>query len=435
VGPKEDGGEVTAQSQVSRSPAAPTSAVTSARDRQTLAARACRLLGVIFTASTAVTLVVPNLARPEGYLIELALLLAILGCYVQIGRSRSLLWPSAVYLLSIAALGATHLPAIGAGIGIDEFSMLALTTNIASLLVPTLVLGISDRPWFLAAVLPAYLPVLLLSISADLPSERVSFVVVTLCCYWIVFVLIAIWLASSSARASAGIARLARAHAAERRSSETEARRRYGARLQHDTVLATLTLIAHAGAGVDPDDLSERARTDAELLRRLRVDSTAPTAATGAPHPFVPPDPSASPDHSASPDPSTSPDPSALPEPLQAIDQRHAQSGLRVTWHGDRHLDQTTPAIEALIAAMSECLENVRRHSGVMQADVTLTHDESTIRVTVTDVGSGFDPHSIPAGRLGIAHSVQARIASVDGSVRIFSSPGRGTSVLMAVPR
>ena len=64
-------------------------------------------------------------------------------------------------------------------------------------------------------------------------------------------------------QAAKRIASIGRAHRAERQASETEAQRRQGARLLHDTVLATLTLLAHSGVGVTPEALRQQAADDA----------------------------------------------------------------------------------------------------------------------------------------------------------------------------
>lgn len=88
----------------------------------------------------------------------------------------------------------------------------------------------------------------------------------------------------------------------------------------------------------------------------------------------------------------------------------------------------------ALIDAVRACLENVLRHSGVTVAEVDLAYDEKEITVVVVDQGSGFDPQAIADDRLGLRTSVVERVRSVGGSVKIWSSPGAGTSIVMRVP-
>jgi signal transduction histidine kinase len=56
--------------------------------------------------------------------------------------------------------------------------------------------------------------------------------------------------------------------------------------------------------------------------------------------------------------------------------------------------------------------------------------DRSRVRVDVLDDGAGFDPEQVPANRLGIARSIKARMADLEGgSAVIVSQQGVGTRV------
>jgi len=382
-----------------------------------LGARAARLVGLIFTISTVLNLVVPNGARLDRYAAVGVVLVGVALAFVQLGRSHALRWAVLVYLLSLAAMVTFLLP----GSEVDDVSTLAVVTNIATVIIPSLCLLTADAPWLRLLVLPAFVPVLVLAIVAGWPSGRAVFIVITLGCYWSVFALMAMWLADSVGRAAVGLERLARAHDVERQASDDEAQRRYGARLLHDTVLATLTLIAHSGAGVDPHDLRQRARADAALLRGLRTGSDAgPGIAPADPPP---------------PDPAHAGGSGRLAWPLRTLDRRSDQGGVRVLWHGDQQVDLTSATAGVLLRAVAECLENVRRHAGVSEVDVTFTQYGATLQATVTDLGVGFDPTAVAVGRFGLAHSVRARLREVDGASQVFSSPGGGTTVLLEVPR
>src|SRR5690606_21040365 len=100
---------------------------------------------------------------------------------------------------------------------------------------------------------------------------------------WTVTAFISLWTAWVAPRTARRIRALGRAHHAERQASELEAQRRQGARLLHDTVLATLTLLAHSGRGVAPDALRAQAAEDAELLRQLRLGVTPHSETEGNP--------------------------------------------------------------------------------------------------------------------------------------------------------
>lgn len=223
-------------------------------------------------------------------------------------------------------------------------------------------------------------------------------------------------LASSVPPALRQVLEVGRAHRAERQASELEAHRRQNARLLHDTVLATLTLLAHSGRGVSEEALREQARNDAHLLRQLRL---------GEPL-FALPEAGYQPELVEE---------TTLGTTLDSVKQRFDQLGLDVNWHGTRRLMLPPGVLDGFLFAISECLENVRRHSGVVLAHVTITEDERVVRAMVTDAGRGFDVDEIASERLGIKESVVARLAELGGSVRLFSSPGAGTTVLLEVPR
>lgn len=88
----------------------------------------------------------------------------------------------------------------------------------------------------------------------------------------------------------------------------------------------------------------------------------------------------------------------------------------------------------ALVDAVRACLENVLRHAGVMVAEVDLAYDDKDITVVVVDQGIGFDPLTVARDRLGLSNSIIERVRAVGGAVKVWSTPGAGTSIVMRVP-
>ena len=209
---------------------------------------------------------------------------------------------------------------------------------------------------------------------------------------------------------------IGRAHQAERHASELEAQRRQGARLLHDTVLATLTLLAHSGVGVTPAALRQQSGDDARLLRQLRLGGL-PTPSRSGVYTLEPASVS------------------TLGSTLESVKQRFGRMGLEVDWHGSGQVLLPSDVLDSFLLALGECLENVRRHSGVIRADVTISDDDTTVRAMVTDAGIGFDLALVSTERLGFAESVVARLRDVGGNARLFSSPGAGTTVVLEVPK
>ncbi|SMH28534.1 Signal transduction histidine kinase [Rathayibacter oskolensis] len=378
------------------------------REQTEVGVRAARRAGGVFFGATAANLLILPPRELAGTAPILILLLA--ATVVLFGRHVLRLEADRVvvagYTLGALALVAFLIP------GVDDRApaVLAAVTMLASMALPCafMALGASRRLPLIASA--ACLPVIALSAAASWESGRAAFVAVSVIACWIVLVSAARWLASSVERADIGTERLLTAHDAERRSSESEARRRYDARLMHDTILATLTLVAHRGEGVPAETLRAQAAADLDLLRRLDDTGSLPPSAGVSGR-------------------------AELPEPFAAVERRFRSLDLDVVWHVDDAIRLPEASMEALARATGECLENVRRHSGVLAADVTLARGAEEVRVAVSDAGTGFDLSAVPGGRLGLAESVIGRMEAVGGAVRVFSAPGAGTTVLLSVPR
>ncbi len=88
----------------------------------------------------------------------------------------------------------------------------------------------------------------------------------------------------------------------------------------------------------------------------------------------------------------------------------------------------------ALGLAVKQCLVNVVKHSGTNRAEVAVYGTDDSVSVMVVDNGCGFAEESMGVDRLGLKSSVRKRIELVGGQVNVWSTPGRGTSVMIKVP-
>ena len=91
-----------------------------------------------------------------------------------------------------------------------------------------------------------------------------------------------------------------------------------------------------------------------------------------------------------------------------------------------------------LFRIAQEALSNVRRHSQATKAEVKVEFEDKKARITVKDNGKGFAlPETmgdlVKAGRLGLA-GMQERIQLLNGSLKIESETGRGTTVTVEAP-
>jgi signal transduction histidine kinase len=87
-----------------------------------------------------------------------------------------------------------------------------------------------------------------------------------------------------------------------------------------------------------------------------------------------------------------------------------------------------------LFRVMQEGLHNALKHSGVKLFDVELLGWPTEIRLTVRDLGKGFDTElAKDAPGLGLV-SMQERVRLVNGTISITSGPGSGTKIDVRVP-
>jgi len=380
------------------------------RERDRLLQRAARIYGLCFALLSFACLLPPDTISLGAMLWTLPLYLVLVGSLWRLGVSGSIVWVLFVLVSGVA------IPVVGVTLDVSGGA------HLLAAIVPLVTGGTGSiglvllRGWSRNALLAiAFILVSAstLLITAGMQDASVTFI--SLVVGWLLPVLIGLWISASTPQLVQRIEAIGTAHRAERQASELEAHRRQSARLLHDTVLATLTLLAHSGVGVSAEALRAQAADDARLLRQLRLGTE--------------------PDVPGHPPFSTSGDDVVLGTTLESVKQRFGRMGLTVTWHGTGQLMLPTEVLDAFLLALAECLENVRRHSGVAEAHVTITADATTVRALVTDAGVGFDITDVPGHRLGFTESVIARLRDVGGNARLFSAPGAGTTVALEVPR
>jgi signal transduction histidine kinase len=112
------------------------------------------------------------------------------------------------------------------------------------------------------------------------------------------------------------------------------------------------------------------------------------------------------------------------------------QLGLEVEVSGDMaaisRLDGERASAVALAA--KQCLVNVLKHAGTDRAELVVYGSAHEVSVMVIDSGRGFSEGETGSDRLGLRQSVRRRIEAVDGTVQLWSTPGKGTSVMIRVP-
>ena len=394
------------------------------KQRDRLLGISARLIGLV---STGVSFALLSLGddRPGTLLVVAPCYLLLAFGLVRLGSTRAIAWPVVVVVCGLLALVALRLTTTGALdglIGPGEASSAPAVLDAARLLAAGgiasvgIVMTISLGRMIL--LLGLFAATMITVLAAWAMGPGLGTIALTALAGWVALVLAGAVLSAGLLRAARRVSSIGRAHRSERQASETEAQRRQGARLLHDTVLATLTLLAHSGVGVSREALRRQAGDDARLLRQLRL-SASPLSVSGV---------GGGEEH---PGGGTA----VATDSLEGVRQRFERLGLDVSWHGASALPLPAARLDAFLLALSECLENVRRHSGVLEAHVTVTEDESTVRALVTDNGVGFDPAAVPEGKLGYRESIVARLEDAGGTARVFSAQGSGTTVVLEMPR
>ncbi len=119
----------------------------------------------------------------------------------------------------------------------------------------------------------------------------------------------------------------------------------------------------------------------------------------------------------------------------RAMDE--AAGELDVTVSGDLDALEVlnSETVEELTRAIAQCVSNVRRHAQTHEAEVVIGAVDDEVSVMVMDAGVGFDDTAHEKNSLGVGSSIVGRLASVGGTATVWSQPGKGTSVLLRVPR
>lgn len=183
------------------------------------------------------------------------------------------------------------------------------------------------------------------------------------------------------------------------------------AAIVHDTVLSDLTVVMNSAGPLHPR-ARDRFRADVATLGDAAWLRESADASTIAPHD------------------------AALRNSLEKLVSDFQWRGLTVDVTGDSDavVRISTEAASALVAAVRSCLDNVLDHAGTASAELVIATTDDAVTVMVIDHGTGFDPGTVADDRLGLRWSVVKRIRLHGGSVRVWSTPGSGTSVLIRVP-
>jgi signal transduction histidine kinase len=125
---------------------------------------------------------------------------------------------------------------------------------------------------------------------------------------------------------------------------------------------------------------------------------------------------------------------SGLAAALRArLDAVEARGGL--TMHLDlQEVIGLQPKVEiGLYRIAQEALNNIAKHARASELTVRLAQNAGGVTLAIADNGAGFEPASIPAGRVGL-EGMAERVEQMHGRLSIDSTPGKGTRIQVEVP-
>ncbi len=111
-----------------------------------------------------------------------------------------------------------------------------------------------------------------------------------------------------------------------------------------------------------------------------------------------------------------------------------SRTDVSFTFHHDDLPEIQGPLATCAYRIAQEALTNVARHAQASRVNVTLTHTENALRLTLSDDGQGFEPDGLAdAQGLGLA-GMRERAILVGGSLKLYSTPGEGTVIECVLP-
>lgn len=122
---------------------------------------------------------------------------------------------------------------------------------------------------------------------------------------------------------------------------------------------------------------------------------------------------------------------SSIKEFLDKIDSKQMKIDLDVVGLDER-LDEQTETV--LYRTIQESVNNVVKHARASKLTIQLVKDDEGISVTVEDNGKGFDTRSLDESKGIGLKNIRSRVALLNGSVEVDSSPGRGTLTAIHIP-
>src|SRR5690606_10310352 len=107
---------------------------------------------------------------------------------------------------------------------------------------------------------------------------------------------------------------------------------------------------------------------------------------------------------------------------------------MKVTYESCGSCDRTSAHDRLMISRIfQECINNILKHADAKHIFVKLVAEKGICALSITDDGVGFESDSMLMGS-GL-NNIYDRVKLIGGGIDILSSPGKGTKVILRIPR
>jgi PAS domain S-box-containing protein len=118
------------------------------------------------------------------------------------------------------------------------------------------------------------------------------------------------------------------------------------------------------------------------------------------------------------------------------VGQYNAQGAVLVDFKSGDLPEVTMNAKTHLYRITQESLSNIIKHAEATKASVQMYGMDDQIQLTIEDNGKGFDPAHVDNtdAHHGL-ENIRHRVGSLNGTITVESHPGKGTTILVTVPK
>ncbi len=127
----------------------------------------------------------------------------------------------------------------------------------------------------------------------------------------------------------------------------------------------------------------------------------------------------------------------AIKRELTRTEEQGIRTSVEVEGEASESIDRRSEL--TVLRIVQEALSNVRQHSKANSVAVGVAYTPSTMQVSVSDDGVGFEPSSahgilsVTGGGFGLT-SMQERARLAGGQIKVRSAPGMGTQIELEIP-